>query len=76
MKANFSAPIGVRALSRLPCEPSFCLSGPWRGLSGRLPARGVERRHAGRQLQLARADLDAGERDADSRASAVLSVLR
>ena len=43
---------------------------------GRLPAGGVRHRHVRRQLELARPDLDAGQRADHPRAAAVLPLLR
>ena len=65
-------PVAV-ALSR---RASLCLFGAGPGISGELPAGGIGQRHVRRQLQLARADLDAGQRADHPRAAALLCVLR
>jgi hypothetical protein len=49
---------------------------PLPGIPGVVPAGGVRYRHVRRELQLARADLDARQRAADPRPAAVLRVLR
>ena len=46
------------------------------GTQRRLPAGRIEHRHVRRQLQLARPDLDAGQRPADQGAAELLPVLR
>ena len=63
----------VVTLSR---RASLCLFGGRSGISRRLSAGGVGQRHVRRQLQLARADLDAGQRADHPRAAALLLVLR
>ena len=55
---------------------SLCLHGGGSGIPRGLSAGGVGHRHVRRQLQLARADLDAGERADHPRPDALLFVLR
>ena len=73
---EFLSPFGIRSLSPLPCGASLCLPRRGPGVPGLLPAGGVRQRHVRRQLQLAGADLDAGERADHPGAAPVLSLLR
>ena len=57
----------------LPRRASLRLQRGRPGIPGELSAGGIGHRHVRRQLQLARPDLDAGQRAADPRAAAVLS---
>ena len=71
---EFLSPYGIRALSRHHAEHPFVFFAQGPGIPSELSSRGVGHRHVRRQLQLARSDLDAGERVVDSRAAAVLFV--
>ena len=73
---EFLSPYGIRALSRHHAEHPYVFCGAGSGIPGGLPAGGVGHRHVRRQLELARADLDAGQRAADPRSAAVLLILR
>ena len=64
---------GIVALS---CRAALCILRTRSGIPGELPPGGVGYRHVRRQLELARADLDAGQCAADPRLTAVLFVLR
>jgi hypothetical protein len=64
-----------RAFAPPPGAP-LCVPVRGQGIRGRLPAGGVRQRHVRRQLQLARADLDAGQRTDHPGAAAVLRLLR
>ena len=57
-------------------HPAVRLSRARRRVSREVPARGIVVAAVRRQLELARADLDAGQRPADSGAAAVLPLLR
>src|SRR5262249_52640817 len=60
----------------LPRRASLRLQRKWPRISGELSPRGIGHRHVRWKLQLARSDMDAGERPADPRAPVVLFVLR
>ena len=73
---EFLSPYGIRALSRYHAEHPYVVQCRRPGISGELSAGRIGHRHVRRQLQLARSDLDAGERAADPRVAAVLFLLR
>ena len=73
---EFLSPYGIRALSKFHAAASVCLPRRRPGPQRRLPAGRIRQRHVRRQLQLARADLDAGQRAADQGAPQLLRVLR
>ena len=75
-ESEFFGPYGIRALSRYHAEHPYVFNVGRPGVPRRLPARRVRLRHVRRQLQLARAGLDAGQRAHHPRAAAVLRVLR
>ena len=60
----------------LPRRPSLCHPCRRPGIPRRLPAGRVRHRHVRRQLELARADLDAGQRPDHPGPAAVLHLLR
>ena len=60
----------------LPRRASLCLQCGWPGISGELSPGRIGHRHVRWKLQLARSDMDAGERTADPRLDVVLFVLR
>ena len=68
VRHSLDLPVPRRASLRVPRRHA--------GVSGVVPAGGVGQRHVRRQLQLARADLDAGQRPDHPRAAAVLRLLR
>ncbi len=74
--AEFLSDYGIRALSRHHLESSVRLPRRRGGAQRRLPPRRVRLRHVRRQLELARAHLDAGERAADPGAAPAVRVLR
>ena len=59
---EFLSPYGIRSLSKFHEQNPYILHVGRPGVPGGLPAGGVQHRHVRRQLQLARAGLDAGER--------------
>ena len=67
---EFLSPYGIRSLSRYHLEHPYVLRRRRPGVPGRLPAGRVRHRHVRRQLELARADLDAGQRADHPRAAA------
>ena len=73
---EFLSPYGIRSLSRYHARAPYRVPRRRAGVPRRLPAGGVRQRHVRRQLELARADLDAGERADHPRAAAVLPLLR
>ena len=73
---EFLSPYGIRALSRHHAEHPFVFFAQGQEYRVNYLPGGVGHRHVRRQLQLARADLDAGQRADDSRAAAVLFILR
>ena len=70
---EFLSPYGIRALSRYHAEHPLRVQRGRPGIPGELSSGGIGHRHVRRQLQLARAGLDAGECAADSRPVVVLS---
>ena len=58
------------------CRVPLCILGAGPGIPGKLSPGGVGHRYVRRQLELARPDLDAGQRAVDPRPAAVLLVLR
>ena len=73
---EFLSPHGIRSLSRYHADHPYVFDVRRAGVSGGLPAGGIRHRHVRRQLQLARAGLDAGQRADHPRAAALLSLLR
>ena len=73
---EFLSPYGIRSLSRYHAEHPYVFSVQRPGISGGLSAGGVGQRHVWRQLQLARADLDAGQCADHPRPDALFFVLR
>ena len=73
---EFLSPYGLRALSRHHRDHPYVFHVGGQEFRVELPAGRVRFRHVRRQLELARADLDAGERARHPRAVAVLPVLR
>ena len=73
---EFLSPYGIRALSRFHADHSLCFRGGRPGVPGRLLAGGIGLRHVWRQLELARAGVDAGKCAADPGADGLLPVLR
>ena len=73
---EFLSPYGIRALSRHHLDHPFVFSVAGAGALRRIPARGVEQRDVRRELQLARADLDAGQRADRPRPAEPLCLLR
>jgi hypothetical protein len=73
---EFLSRYGIRALSRYHARSSLCLFGAWPGIPGQLSSGGVGHRDVRRKLELARADLDAGQCFVDTRSIAILFVLR
>jgi hypothetical protein len=69
-------PLSASARCRRNIAPSRTTSGSGAEIQRRLPAGGVRQRHVRRQLELARADLDAGERAAHPVAAELLRLLR
>ena len=61
---------------KVPRGSSVRLPRGWPRTPGRLPAGRIRLRHVRRQLQLARPDLDAGQRHGDQGAAELLRVLR
>ena len=61
---------------QVPRAAPVCFPGAWPGVPGGLPAGRVEHRHVRRQLQLAGAGLDAGERSHHPGAPELLPLLR
>ena len=59
---EFLSPYGIRSLSKFHEQHPYIFHVRRPGVPGGLPAGGVEHRHVRRQLQLAGAGLDAGER--------------
>ena len=59
---EFLSPYGIRSLSRYHAEHPFSFTVHGQEYQGGVPAGRIEHRHVRRQLQLARADLDAGQR--------------
>ena len=73
---EFLSPYGIRSLSRYHAEHPYVFHvGGQEYRVAYLPAES-DTRHVRRQLQLARADLDAGQRPDHPRAAAVLHLLR
>ena len=73
---EFLGPYGIRSLSKFHEQQPVRFPRARPGVPGGLPAGRVEHRHVRRQLQLAGADLDAGERDTHPGAPELLPVLR
>ena len=73
---EFLSPYGIRSLSRYHAEHPYIFLGATAGIPGGLSAGGIRHRHVRRQLELARTDLDAGQRADHPRAAALLRVLR
>ena len=73
---EFLSPYGIRALSRYHADHPLCRQCGGPGIPGELSSGRIRHRHVRWKLQLARADLDAGERAADPRLVVVLSLLR
>ena len=71
---EFLSPYGIRALSRYHLEHPYVFRVARPGVPRRLSARGVRHRDVRRQLELARAGLDARERAAHPRPAAVLHL--
>ena len=71
---EFLSPYGLRSRLALPRRASVCHLGRRPGQSGRVSARGVRQRTVRRQLELARPDLDAGQRPDHPGAAAVPRV--
>jgi hypothetical protein len=59
---EFLSPYGIRALSRFHAEHPYVFKGGRTGVPRRLRAERIGHRHVRRQLELARAHLDAGQR--------------
>ena len=59
---EFLSPYGIRSLSKYHLDHPFVFHVGGTGIQSPVPAGRVEHRHVRRQLQLARPDLDAGER--------------
>ncbi len=75
-ESEFLSPFGIRSSCALSRGASLCLQCGRARLQCVLPARGVRYRHVRRQLQLARADLDARERPDYSSIAPILPLLR
>ena len=75
-ETEFLSPHGIRSLSRYHARPPVRLPGRGPGVPRDLPARRVRQRDVRRQLELARPDLDAGERADHPGAAPVLRLLR
>ena len=73
---EFLGPHGIRALSKFHEQHPYTFNVHGAGTPRRLPAGRIEQRDVRRQLQLARARLDAGQRDPDQGAPELLHVLR
>ena len=73
---EFLSPYGIRALSKFHEDHPYVFHVRRPGTPRRLPAGRIGQRHVRRQLELARPDLDAGQRDADQGAAELLRVLR
>ena len=73
---EFLSPYGIRSLSRYHAEHPYVIHVGRPGVPRRLPAGRVRHRHVRRQLELARADLDAGQRPDHPGPAAVLHLLR
>ena len=73
---EFLGPHGIRALSRFHLEHPYVFHARRAGVSRGLRARRIRHRHVRRQLQLARAGLDAGQLPALHRAAAPVRLLR
>ncbi len=74
---EFLSPYGIRSLSALPRRASLRLQRRRAGVPRRLPAGGIRHGHVRRQLELARADLDAGQRpDRARRCCSTVLLLR
>ena len=73
---EFLSPYGIRSLSKFHERAPVRLPRGRPGVPGGLPAGRVEHRHVRRQLQLARADLDAGQCRDHPGAPELLPVLR
>ncbi len=69
---EFLSPYGIRSLSRYHAEHPYVFQVGGQEYRRVLPAGGVRYRHVRRQLQLARADLDAGQRPDHPGPAAVL----
>ena len=72
---EFLSPYGIRSLSRYHAEHPYVFIGGRSGISGELSAGGIGQRHVWRQLELARADLDAGQRADHPRPDALLCAI-
>ena len=73
---EFLSQFGIRSLSRYHAEHPLRHPRRRPGVPRRLPAGRVRHRHVRRQLELARADLDAGQRPDHPGTAAVLHLLR
>ena len=69
---EFLSPFGIRSLSRYHAEHPYVFHVGRSGIPRFVPAGRIRHRHVRRQLELARADLDAGQRADHPRAAAVL----
>ena len=72
---EFLSPYGIRSLSRYHKDHPYVFNAEGQNSRGELSARRVRQRHVRRQLELARAGLDAGERASPPSAAKFLSVL-
>ena len=72
---EFLSPYGIRSLSRFHAEHPYRLQRRRPGVSRRLSAGRIRHGHVRRQLQLARADLDAGQRPDHPGLAAILHLL-
>ena len=75
-ESEFLSPYGIRALVPPPRRASLRVQCRRAGIPRRLPAGRIRLRHVRRQLQLARADLDARQRPHHPRVAPVLRLLR
>ena len=73
---EFLSPYGIRSLSRYHADHPYVIHAGGQEYRVVLPAGRVRHRHVRRQLELARADLDAGQRPDHPGAAAVLPLLR
>ena len=73
---EFLSPYGIRSLSKFHEQHPYVFHVDGQEYTRRLPAGRIEHRHVRRQLQLARPDLDAGQRAAHPGAAELLPLLR